>query len=170
MTFAQIEDLLGRDVVTRVQGSVRSAYAAAGGGQEGLRAVRGLLVGVLAATVTTRRHLPYAEQLAAEDAAQLNALVRKIKNLAEPAAPRRGSRSATIVPFPTREQNTATATAATCHDARRALADVTASCSANIARMRALVAQTNGLVAQSQALLERSRRLARQPSPATPWA
>jgi hypothetical protein len=38
---------------------------------------------MLAALVTTKRHLAVAELLAAEDAAQLNALVRKIKEIAK---------------------------------------------------------------------------------------
>jgi hypothetical protein len=166
MRFAQIEELLGRDIVLRVQGSVGSAYQAAGGDQESLRAVRQLLIGMLAAAVTTHRYLPQAEQLAAEDAERLNTLVRKIKDMT-PAPEADGcSAPAAVIPFPGRQRRAPAAVAAKSGALRGALADVTRSCAAKVASLRDLAAQTNGLVAQSQVQIARSRQLLRQPSAA----
>jgi hypothetical protein len=82
MRFAEIEILLGVEALSRIEESIVAAYQTAGARPPGLEALRVFLVGMLAAVVTTERHLPTAEQLAAEDAALLNALVRKIKEIA----------------------------------------------------------------------------------------
>jgi hypothetical protein len=83
MRFSEIEAQLGREATFRIQDSVNSAYRAAGARRDGVNALRQLLVSMLASVVTTERHMPMAEYLAAEDAAQLNALVRLIKDMKE---------------------------------------------------------------------------------------
>jgi hypothetical protein len=84
MRFARVEDLLGRDVVDEVQRAVGNAYQTRCADHDAFCALRELLVGMLAALVTSERHLPVAQQLAAEDAAHLNALVRKIQEISMP--------------------------------------------------------------------------------------
>ena len=86
MRFAEIENLLGPETLSSIEQNVTAAYQAAGTDHEAFRALREFLVGLLAALVTTERHLPSAEQFAAEDAQQLNALVRKIKSISQSAA------------------------------------------------------------------------------------
>ncbi len=81
MRFSRVEDLLGRDTVDEIQRAVGNAYQTRCADYAGFCALRELLVGMLAALVTSERHLPVAQQLAAEDAAQLNALVRKIQEI-----------------------------------------------------------------------------------------
>jgi hypothetical protein len=87
MRFAEIEARLGHDATDRIQDSIASAYQGTGARAEGVCALRALLVSMLAAIVTTERHMPVAEQLAAEDGAQLNALVRKIRGMNNPGKP-----------------------------------------------------------------------------------
>jgi hypothetical protein len=84
MRFARVEDLLGRDIVDEVQRAVSNAYQTRGADHEAFCALRELLVGMLAALVTSERHLLVAQQLAAEDAAHLNALVRKVQEISMP--------------------------------------------------------------------------------------
>jgi hypothetical protein len=84
MRFARVEDLLGRDVVDEVQRAVGNAYQTRCADHDAFCALRELLVGMLAALVTSERHLLVAQQLAAEDAAHLNALVRKIQEISGP--------------------------------------------------------------------------------------
>ena len=87
MRFADIESLLGHDTVARVQQAIISAYEASDGDDDAVRALRELLIGMLATIVTTKRSLPRSQQLAAEDAAQLQALVARIREIApQPAA------------------------------------------------------------------------------------
>jgi hypothetical protein len=83
--FAEIENLLGPETLSNIEQNVTAAYEAAGDDQDGFRALREFLIGLLAAVVTTERHLPSAERFAAEDAMQLNALVKKIKSISRPA-------------------------------------------------------------------------------------
>jgi hypothetical protein len=83
--FAEIENLLGPETLFNIEQNVTAAYEAAGDDHDGFRALREFLIGLLAAVVTTERHLSSAEQFAAEDAMQLNALVRKIKSISQPA-------------------------------------------------------------------------------------
>jgi hypothetical protein len=68
----------------------------AGGNHHTVRALREFLVGMLAAIVTTKTYLPLSEQLAAEDAAQLNALVRKINEIAPHQRPPPASAPTTV--------------------------------------------------------------------------
>jgi hypothetical protein len=82
--FAEIENLLGPETLSNIEQNVTAAYQAAGGDHDGFRALREFLIGLLAAVVTTERHLASAEQFAAEDAMQLNSLVRKIKSISQP--------------------------------------------------------------------------------------
>jgi hypothetical protein len=84
MRFARIEEVLGRDAVKEVQRAVGIAFQTRCADHDGFCALRELLVGLLAAVVTTQRHIALAQLLAAEDAAQLNALVRKIQEVNAP--------------------------------------------------------------------------------------
>ena len=81
MKFKDIASLLGHEAITEIEGAIASVLRASDGDHDTVRALREFLVGMLAAVVTTKTYLPLSERLAAEDAAQLNALVRKIKEI-----------------------------------------------------------------------------------------
>jgi len=82
MRFKDMETLLGQETITHIQGAIASALHASNGDHDTVCALREFLVGMLASIVTTKTYLPQSQQLAAEDAAQLYALVRKIKEIA----------------------------------------------------------------------------------------
>jgi hypothetical protein len=114
MRFATIEEVLGRDTVNSIHHAVRDAYQTRCGDQSGLCALRELLVGVLAAVVTTERHIAVAQQLAAEDAAKLNALVRTIQEMRSP-------QPSTTIPSAGREVRPPVTMTLAAHRSRRAL-------------------------------------------------
>jgi hypothetical protein len=187
MRFTEIEARLGPDATCRIQDSVASAYRAAGAQVEGVSALRALLVAMLATVVTTERHLAVAEQLAAEDAAQLNALVRKIREIAphrpatttpapaavaaeawrrplwgkeQPPLARRGARAASS----TTEQGTVIPFRGT--DRRRRPApeaeEALASPAASLCASRSAIARKKELTAQKREVLARSQALLAQ--------
>jgi hypothetical protein len=89
MKFEDIQDLLGQETITGLQSAIASALESSGGDHDAFCALRGLVVSMLAAIVTTKTYLQQSEQLAAEDATQLIALVRKTKEITpqQPATP-----------------------------------------------------------------------------------
>jgi hypothetical protein len=89
MTFEDIQNLLGQETITGLQSAIASALESSGGDHDAFCALRELLVSTLAAIVTTKTYLQQSEQLAAEDATQLIALVRKTKEITpqQPATP-----------------------------------------------------------------------------------
>ena len=84
MKFEDIECIIGHDAITQIESTIASILRASEGDHNTVCALRELLVGMLAAIVTTKTYLPVSEQLAAEDAAKLNALVGKIKEITPP--------------------------------------------------------------------------------------
>ena len=82
MKFEDIERLVGQETIANLQGTVASVLETSGGDHDTVRALRKYLVGLLAAIATTKTYFSQSEQFAAEDAVQLNALVRKIKEIA----------------------------------------------------------------------------------------
>ena len=82
MKFEDIERLVGQETIANLQGTVASVLETSGGDHDTVRALRKFLVGLLAAIATTKTYFSQSEQFAAEDAVQLNALVRKIKEIA----------------------------------------------------------------------------------------
>jgi len=90
MKFEDIQSLLGQETITGFQSTIASVLESAGGDHDTVCALRELLVSMLAAIVTTTTYLQQSEQLAAEDATQLIALVRKTKEITprqQPVAP-----------------------------------------------------------------------------------
>jgi hypothetical protein len=89
MKFGDIQNLLGQETITGLHNTIASALEASDGDHDTVCALRELLVSMLAAIMTTKTYLQQSEQLAAEDAAQLIALVRKTKAITpqQPAMP-----------------------------------------------------------------------------------
>jgi hypothetical protein len=89
MKFEDIHNLLGQETIRGLQSTIVSALESSGGDHRAFCALRELLVSMLAALVTTKTYSQQSEQLAAEDAAQLIALVRKTKEITpqQPAMP-----------------------------------------------------------------------------------
>jgi hypothetical protein len=81
MKFEDIQNLLGQETIRGLQSVIASALESSGGDHDTFCALRELLVSMLAAIVTTKTYLRQSEQLAAEDATQLIALVRKVKEI-----------------------------------------------------------------------------------------
>jgi hypothetical protein len=81
MTFEEMESVLGDETVTAIQGGIASALQASDGDHHTVATLREFLVSMLAAIVTTKTYLPQAQQLAATDAAQLKALVARIREI-----------------------------------------------------------------------------------------
>jgi hypothetical protein len=82
MKFEDIQNLLGHETIMGLQSTIASALESSGGDHDTFCALRELLVSMLAALATTKTYLQQSEQLAAEDATQLIALVRKTKEIA----------------------------------------------------------------------------------------
>ena len=82
MKFEHIERLVGQEAISDLQCTIASVLEASGGDHDTVCALRKFLVGLLASIITTRTYLPQSQRLAAEDAALLIALVKKIKEIA----------------------------------------------------------------------------------------
>jgi hypothetical protein len=178
MKIAHIERLVGQEAIADLQCTVASVLAASGGDHGTVCALREFLVGLLASILTTRTYLPQSQRLAAEDAALLNALVRKIKDITphQAATPmtarvielaRRGVRpvagetqSHEVVPFRDsgRVPGGREAESVAGRDFMSHVAGVSAAKRA-IARKQELSAQKREVLARSQALLAHSRSL-----------
>jgi hypothetical protein len=165
MTFEDMESVLGYETVTAIQRAIASTLQASDGDHHTVAALRGFLVSMLAAIVTTKTYLPHAQRLAAEDAAQLKALVVRIKEIGRhrPVTPaQHGSAVAdttathNVIPFrqgpcqPRPEAEPPMGREALSH-----AASLRAARSA-IARKKELTAQRREVLARSLALLAQS--------------
>ncbi len=179
MKFEDIERLVGQETIANLQGTVASVLETSGGDHDTVRALRKYLVGLLAAIATTKTYFSQSEQFAAEDAVQLNALVRKIKEIAphqaakpmpahvmEPArhaarAVAAEMRAHNVVPFPVsaRVPREPEPEPLAGHEFMSHLATVSAAAKRAIARKQELSAQKREVLARSQALLAHSRSL-----------
>jgi hypothetical protein len=81
MTLEGMESALGYETVTAIQRAIVSTLQASDGDHHTVHALREFLVCMLAAILTTKTYLPHSQRLAAEDAAQLKALVARIREI-----------------------------------------------------------------------------------------
>lgn len=164
MRFEQIRRLLGEDAVAAIQRSIVSVLQEGGADGQVVCALREFLVAMLASVVTTRTYLARSEQLAAEDAGHLNALVRKIKAITPQSAAAVAEPPSNVIAFhPRSRPRTAPerASAGGCGPVRHGAIASAATAATAIARRKELTAQRKEILARSHALVARAQSLTR---------